>query len=126
MSCADSAAEMATDYYYLTVMQLHSAREAEYSRFSLVRDFCRLPKDDFFFFLNRCYAVLQCAHLLSSLLVSSSSSSPTLFLSSSVRVILYLRFAPLSSLLPLIASDHQGEGRKLRIIFFLSPEAAAL
>lgn len=50
MSCADSAAEMATDYYYLTVMQLHSGREAEYSRFSLVRDFCRLPKDYFFLF----------------------------------------------------------------------------
>lgn len=91
MSCADSAAEMATDYYYLTVMQLHSAREAEYSRFSLVRDFCRLPKDEFFFFFKpvlcgaamrpsplipSCFLLLLIAHSLSFFLGQGDTLPP--------------------------------------------------
>lgn len=119
MSCADSAAEMATDYYYLTVMQLHSTREAEYSRFSLVPDFCRIPKGDFFFFKPvLCGAAMHPSPLIPScFLLLLIAHSLSFFLSQGDT---YLRFAPLSSLLPLIASDHQGEGRKLRIIFFLS------
>lgn len=100
MSCADSPAEMATDYYYLTVMQLHSAWEAEYSGFSLVRDFCRLPKDDFFFFFKPvlCGAAMRPSPLIPScfllLLLLLIAHSLSFFLSQGDT---YLRFAPLSS-----------------------------
>lgn len=100
MSCAETA----TDYYHLTVMRLPSARQAEYSSFSLVWDFCRLPKDDLKK-KNRFCVVLQCTHLIPSLLFPPlfpppPPHRPRSFFSSSVGVI--LTSAPLTSSLDCI------------------------
>lgn len=93
-------------------MQLQRASEAEYS---FEQDFYRqaLPEGGFFS-LDLRGAAVRPSPLVP---LVSSSSSPTLsfFLS---RGDTYLCFARPSSLLPLIASDHQGKERTLSFLLF--------